>query len=151
VEKAFPLQTQQLQLVKQSRVSVQSRTPRVKQNAIVYNIPEEAAWEIALNSPEGGSDFGMLETPKFFEVNVNFTPIHDFAPQLGTTVQTAFITPQSSNQRWKCLFRGIIRKQFQTPALLIQVETSHMYGEPLQIPHSLIVLQLLTYNNFQAN
>ena len=60
-----------------------------------YTIPEEAAWEIALNSPEGGSDSGLLETPKFFEVNVNFTPIHDFAPQLGTTYKTAFITPQS--------------------------------------------------------
>jgi hypothetical protein len=61
---------------------------------LTYNIPEEAAWEIALNSPEGQSDYGMLETPKYFEVSVNFTPIHDFAPRLGTTTETAFITPQ---------------------------------------------------------
>jgi hypothetical protein len=74
---------------------------------LTYNIPEEAAWEIALNSPEGGSDSGMLETPKFFEVNVNFTPIHDFAPQLGTTVQTAFITPQAATKDGNAYLGGL--------------------------------------------
>jgi hypothetical protein len=74
---------------------------------LTYNIPEEAAWEIALNSPEGGSDFGMLETPKFFEVNVNFTPIHDFVPQLGTTVQTAFITPQAATRDGNAYLGGL--------------------------------------------
>jgi hypothetical protein len=66
---------------------------------LTYTVPQEAAWEIALNSPEGGSDYGLLETPKYFEVNVSFTPIHDFAPQLGTTAQTAFITPQKEGAR----------------------------------------------------
>jgi hypothetical protein len=74
---------------------------------LTYNIPEEAAWEIALNSPEGGGDFGMLETPKFFEVNVNFTPIHDFAPQLGTTVKTAFITPQAATKDGNAYLGGL--------------------------------------------
>ena len=72
-----------------------------------YNIPEEAAWEIALNSPEGESDFGMLETPKYFEVSVNFTPIHDFAPQLGTTARTAFITPQPATADGNAYLSGL--------------------------------------------
>jgi hypothetical protein len=74
---------------------------------LTYNIPEEAAWEIALNSPEGESDFGMLETPKYFEVNVNFTPIHDFAPQLGTTAKTAFITPQPATADGNAYLSGL--------------------------------------------
>lgn len=74
---------------------------------LTYNIPEEAAWEIALNSPEVGEDYGMLETPKYFEVNVNFTPIHDFAPQLGTTAKTAFITPQPATVDGNTYLSGI--------------------------------------------
>ena len=34
-----------------------------------------------------------METPKYFEVNVSFTPIHDFVPRIGHTSATAFITP----------------------------------------------------------
>jgi hypothetical protein len=74
---------------------------------LTYNIPQEASWEIALNSPEEGSDFGMLETPKYFDVNVSFTPIHDFAPQLGTTVQTAFITPQPATKDGNAYLAGL--------------------------------------------
>lgn len=59
---------------------------------LTYTIPEDAPWEIALNSPEDGDDSGVMETPKLFEVNVNFTPIHDFVPQIGATRDTAFIT-----------------------------------------------------------
>jgi hypothetical protein len=59
---------------------------------LTYNIPEDAPWEIALTEPEGGSDTGTMETPKLFDVNVSFTPIHDFVPQLGATRDTAFIT-----------------------------------------------------------
>jgi len=65
-------------------------------SSLTYTIPEESAWEIALSSPEDGQDYGMLETPKYFDVSVSFTAIHDFAPQLGTTAQTAFITPQAT-------------------------------------------------------
>lgn len=75
--------------------------------ALTYNIPEEAAWEIALNSPEGGSDLGLLETPKYFDVNVSFTAIHDFAPQLGTTVKTAFITPQAATKDGNAYLGGL--------------------------------------------
>jgi hypothetical protein len=61
--------------------------------SLTYNIPEEASWEIAFSSPEQGDDTGLMETPKYFVVNVSFTPIHDFVPQLGHTSATAFITP----------------------------------------------------------
>jgi hypothetical protein len=64
---------------------------------LTYNIPEEASWEIALTEPEGnnqnGTDKGLMETPKYFDVNVSFTPIHDFVPQLGNKKNTALITP----------------------------------------------------------
>ena len=61
--------------------------------SLTYNIPEEASWEIAFSSPEGGEDTGLMETPKYFEVNISFTPIHDFVPRIGQTSATAFITP----------------------------------------------------------
>ena len=61
--------------------------------SLTYNIPEEASWEIAFSSPEQGEDTGLMETPKYFEVNVSFTPIHDFVPRIGQTSATAFITP----------------------------------------------------------
>jgi hypothetical protein len=61
--------------------------------SLTYNIPEEASWEIAFSSPEGGEDTGLMETPKYFEVNVSYTPIHDFVPRIGQTSATAFITP----------------------------------------------------------
>jgi len=60
---------------------------------LTYNIPEEASWEISLTEPEGGVDVGTMETPKFFDVNVSFTPIHDFVPQVGNNKKTALITP----------------------------------------------------------
>jgi hypothetical protein len=60
---------------------------------LTYNIPEEASWEIAFSSPEQGEDTGLMETPKYYEVNVSFTPIHDFVPRIGQTSATAFITP----------------------------------------------------------
>ena len=60
---------------------------------LTYTIPEEASWEIALNSPELGEDEGLMETPKYFEVDVAFTPIHDFTPRLSDGGRdVAFIT-----------------------------------------------------------
>lgn len=76
-------------------------------SSLTYNIPEDAPWEIALNSPEGESDFGLMETPKLFEISVSFTPIHDFAARLGTTVQTAFITPQASTKDGNTYLGGL--------------------------------------------
>jgi len=67
---------------------------------LTYNIPEEAAWEISLTEPEGGVDAGTMETPKLFDVNVSFTPIHDFVPQVGNKRSTALITPASATNTY---------------------------------------------------
>jgi len=76
-------------------------------SSLTYTIPEESAWEIALNSPESGGDFGLMETPKYFDVSVSFTAIHDFAPQLGTTAKTAFITPQAATEDGNTYLSGL--------------------------------------------
>ena len=61
--------------------------------SLTYTIPEEASWEIAINSPELGEDKGLMETPKYFDVDVAFTPIHDFTPRLNDGGRdVAFIT-----------------------------------------------------------
>ena len=67
---------------------------------LTYAIPEEASWEIALSEPENGGDAGLMETPKYFDVNVSFTPIHDFVPQLGNKKETALITPSKATNSY---------------------------------------------------
>lgn len=71
---------------------------------LTYTVPEDASWEIAFDQPEGGLEFDQLETPRHFEVQVSFTPIHDFAPQImdGTRDYALFTpagTPQTVFQR----------------------------------------------------
>jgi hypothetical protein len=68
--------------------------------SLTYAIPEETSWEIALNEPENGADTGMMETPKYFDVNVSFTPIHDFVPQVGNNKKTALITPSKATNTY---------------------------------------------------
>jgi hypothetical protein len=67
---------------------------------LTYAIPEEASWEIALSEPENGGDVGLMETPKYFDVNLSFTPIHDFVPQLGNKKETALITPSKATNSY---------------------------------------------------
>ena len=71
---------------------------------LTYTIPEEASWEIALTEPENnnenGTDKGLMETPQYFDVNVSFTPIHDFVPQLGNKKETALITPSKATNSY---------------------------------------------------
>jgi len=62
---------------------------------LTYTVPEEASWEIAYNEPERGQEVTQLETPRHFDVSLNFTPIHDFAPQImDGTRNYALFTPQ---------------------------------------------------------
>jgi hypothetical protein len=67
---------------------------------LTYTVPEDASWEIAFDQPEAGQEQDQLETPRHFEVSVNFTPIHDFAPQImdGTRDYALFTPDQNSNQ-----------------------------------------------------
>ena len=62
--------------------------------SLTYTVPEDASWEIAYNEPEGGEESTVLEAPRHFDVNLNFTPIHNFAPQLlDGTRKYALFTP----------------------------------------------------------
>lgn len=69
-----------------------------------YTIPEEATWEIALTEPEGGEDSDMYELPKMIDVQLNFTPIHNFLPQ-NSLWRSKFILPlndtsTTSTKKW---------------------------------------------------
>ena len=62
--------------------------------SLTYTVPEEASWEIAYNEPEKGEESTVLEAPRHFDVNLSFTPIHNFAPQLlDGTRKYALFTP----------------------------------------------------------
>ena len=66
--------------------------------SLTYSVPEDASWEIAYNEPESGTEKSQLEAPRHFDVQVNFTPIHDFAPQLmDGTRKYALFTPDQVN------------------------------------------------------
>jgi len=72
--------------------------------SLSYTVPEDASWEIAYNEPESGEEITQLETPRHFDVQLSFTPIHDFAPQLmdGTRDYALFTpagTPETVSQR----------------------------------------------------
>jgi hypothetical protein len=67
-------------------------------SSLTYTVPENASWEIAFDQPEGGNEVDQMEVPRHFQVQVNFTPIHDFAPQLmDGTRKYALFTPDQAN------------------------------------------------------
>jgi hypothetical protein len=64
---------------------------------------KETPWEIALNQPEGGTDVGMLELPKYLSINLSYTPIHNFTPKRGTPSQLTpflFLKSQDGKTSW---------------------------------------------------
>jgi len=67
--------------------------------SLTYTVPENASWEIAYNEPEKGTESDQLEAPRHFDVQLSFTPIHDFAPQLmdGTRKYALFTPPDQAN------------------------------------------------------
>ena len=69
---------------------------------LTYTVPEDAAWEIAFDSPEQGNEIDQMEVPKHFNVSLQFTPIHNFAPQLmDGTREYALFTPDQANKAQK--------------------------------------------------
>ena len=69
---------------------------------LTYTVPEDAAWEIAFDSPEQGNEIDQMEVPKHFNVSLQFTPIHNFAPQLmDGTREYALFTPDQKNKMQK--------------------------------------------------
>jgi len=68
--------------------------------SLTYTVPEEASWEIAYNEPEGGEESTVMEAPRHFDVNLSFTPIHNFAPQLlDGTRKYALFTPDGETDQ----------------------------------------------------
>ena len=67
-------------------------------SSLTYTVPEDSSWEIAFDSPEQGAEKDQMEVPRHFDINLNFTPIHDFAPQLmDGTRKYALFTPDETN------------------------------------------------------
>ena len=52
-------------------------------------------WEITLNGPEGGSTKSLFILPHVLDVNITYTPIHDFLPQKG--IDSPFIIPHKNS------------------------------------------------------
>lgn len=51
-----------------------------------YEIPQESPWEIGINE-NGDYDSSVKELPLMINVNMNFTPIHNFVPRKDTNYQ----------------------------------------------------------------
>ena len=67
-------------------------------NSVKLNWDKDYPWEINLDGPEEVDDNGntvsqTLILPHILDVNLSFTPIHNFLPQKG--IQTPFILPQA--------------------------------------------------------
>ena len=65
--------------------------------SVNITIPDDVAWEIAMDEPEGGSDKDMYELPHMLKISLAFTPIMSILPRRGAGV--ALITrPSKSNK-----------------------------------------------------
>jgi hypothetical protein len=70
--------------------------------SIGITVPDEAPWEVV--SDPNGKDKDMYQLPHVLNLNIQFTPIHNFLPRrsfgagsLSTNYKiTPFITPNSS-------------------------------------------------------
>jgi hypothetical protein len=71
---------------------------------LTYSISEDTTWEIALTKPDNGEDSDMYELPKMIDVQLSFTPIHNFLPK-NSLWRSKFILPiddttTNSNNKW---------------------------------------------------
>lgn len=82
---------------------------------LTYSIPEEATWEIALRE----EDSDMYELPKMIDVQLSFTPIHNFLPK-NSLWRSKFILPiddtsTNSNKAWLGELK-LLEENFKTEA-----------------------------------
>ena len=62
------------------------RTPGILKSVNI-TIPDETAWEIAMNEPEGNvADSEMYELPQMLKISLGFTPIMSILPRRGAGV-----------------------------------------------------------------
>ena len=86
--------------------------------SMTFKVSNESTWEIALQEPEqeaggnisGSTDSDMHELPHYVEVDISFTPIHNFVPKLGARVpfitpanlsKNAFLGSKAGNKTWE--------------------------------------------------
>ena len=74
------------------------RTPGILKSVNI-TIPDDTAWEIAMNEPEGNAaDSEMYELPQMLKISLAFTPIMSILPRRGAGVP--LITPANKNNRF---------------------------------------------------
>jgi hypothetical protein len=74
------------------------RTPGILKSVNI-TIPDDAAWEIAMNEPEGNAaDSQMYELPQMLKISLAFTPIMSILPRRGAGVP--LITPANKNNKF---------------------------------------------------
>ena len=76
--------------------SMIDRTPGIL-NSISLSWKKDYPWEISIDSPESGKDKDMLVLPHVLDVNVQFTPVHNFLPQKSIT-DSPFIISHENNR-----------------------------------------------------
>ena len=75
--------------------------------SLTYTVPENASWEIAFDQPEKGQEEDQMEVPRHFDVQLNFIPIHNFAPQLmDGTRDYALFTPDNDTTQKNPYLKG---------------------------------------------
>ena len=115
------------------RVTIGSYLNRVPGviNSIGIKWQKDYPFEISIDSPENGMDSHMLVLPHVLDVNVSFTPIHNFLPQKSVT-ESPFILPHH-DQRDGTL--GPLKRWMGLPAM--PPAGANMLGaEKLQMEYS---------------
>jgi hypothetical protein len=74
------------------------RTPGILKSVNI-TIPDDTAWEIAMNEPEGNAaDSQMYELPQMLKISLAFTPIMSILPRRGAGVP--LITPARKDNKF---------------------------------------------------
>lgn len=72
------------------------RQPGIINNLLV-GVKNNYPWEIAMDEPESGNDRTMAELPQILDVNLTFTPIHNFIPRKGPDVPFIYTGTHTEN------------------------------------------------------
>ena len=82
------------------------RTPGILKSVNI-SIPDDIAWEIAMNEPEGNAaDAEMYELPQMLKISLAFTPIMSILPRRGAGVP--LITPARKDNKFLATVAAIV-------------------------------------------
>jgi hypothetical protein len=68
-------------------------------NSLALDVKDNYSWEIAMDDPENGNDRTMAELPQVLDVNLTFTPVHNFIPRKSPEVPFIF-TGTGADNNW---------------------------------------------------